>query len=132
MLMATFRLCSVLTSIILMGLSIGNAEARSAQLIWDCQHQNRDVFAGLEIRYDKQLGHIGRLNFEYASAQLLCADTTEKFQCLGFWNPVERLERVELFSIDLKNNQKAAVFMPPKDYGKKEVSLLCQRRGQGL
>lgn len=132
MLMAFLRLGSFLASFTLMGYSIGNAEARSTQLIWDCQHKDREMFTNFEIRHDHQLGLTGRLNFEYASAQLICAESADKFQCLGFWNPVERMERVEMYSLDLKNGHKSAVFMAPRDYGKKEISLLCQRRGKVL
>lgn len=124
-----FRLLSLLCSLMVMGLSLGNSEARADELIWSCQHPNRDIYAGLDIKYDEYRGHTGRLYFEFASAQLLCAQNQDKFQCLGFWGPEERMERVEIYSLVLKNNQKAAVFMAPQDYGKKEISLICQKRG---
>lgn len=125
-----FKILSLLSSMIIMGFSLGDADARSSELVWSCQHPNRDIYAGLDIKYDELRGHTGRLYFEFASAQLLCAQHQEKFQCLGFWEPEERMERVEIFSLSLKNNQKAAIFMAPQDYGKKEISLLCQKRGR--
>lgn len=132
MFVALLRLGSFLASSVVMAYSIGNAEARSSQLIWECQHKSREAYIFVEIQHHPEYGYNGKLTFEDTSAQLVCAESDEKFQCLGFWNPIENMERVEMYSLNLKNGMKSAVFMAPQDYGKKEISLICQRRGKIL